>query len=242
VSGAIDSGPYLLYENGAAFLFLRGDCRYWVLAELVLAGTFAFGETREGVLEPGAEAQLHDDLRYDDWPDQVGIYGTPPGEGGGPSMLSDLTHEIGCYYDGCQSNPNPSAAAVGALFSAAWDWASRLHQQGSPLTGPVRALAVEGAFSHPGYAGQILPWTVGVSLSSLVLDPRVTGVGPGRGRLVAQPDAEVLREWRNNQLAGSYHPASDGPFIAVSDNGGPFFALYVRDALPFEGENGLVPF
>jgi hypothetical protein len=236
MSRAPAPGPFLV-ENGAWFLYLRGDCRYWVLAGTVEPG---FGETREGVLEPNAEARLHDDLRYDEWPELAGVYAPepPPADAGPPEVLTDLTNEIGCLI--CASLPDPKAAAVGAMFSAAWDWASALRQQGSPLTGPVRALAVEGSLAYSPYTGQVVPWTVGVPLSSLVVE--ASALWQGLGRLVDQPDAEVLRGWRNNQLAGMYHPADNGPFIPVSDNGGPFFALYVRDALPFEADNGVVPF
>jgi hypothetical protein len=31
-------------------------------------------------------------------------------------------------------------------------------------------------------------------------------------------------------------------YVLRQDNGDPFFALCVSDALPFEGENGVVPF
>jgi hypothetical protein len=91
--GFAPMGQHMVAENGQRVLVVRGDCHYWVL-NLSAPTT----DTREGTLSAEEETQLHDDLRYDEWPELAGVYGDgnaadmPP-----PTMLSDLKSHVGCY-------------------------------------------------------------------------------------------------------------------------------------------------
>jgi hypothetical protein len=128
-----------------------------------------------------------------------------------------------------------------ALFASAFDWVGRLHAQGIPLSGSVRALAYQ--YNGP-WQYEILPWTAGFALGTLEYDWEAMFTQRGQGHLVTDADAVLLRQWRNNQDADAYHPPFAGNpwMIPVSENGGPLFALFVRDVFPFENENGLIPF
>ena len=134
------------------------------------------------------------------------------------------------------------------MFRATGEWTIQLYNQATPLSGPVRAMATERPGGLEEWEYEVLPWTLSTPLSSLVwdaLDPR-TPPARGQGHLVLDPDAQVLRQWRNNQKAEMYHPAREGGFVPVAEVGaapdGPLYQLYSRDTLPFEDENGLVPY
>jgi hypothetical protein len=91
----------------------------------------------------------------------------------------------------------------------------------------------------------VVPWPLAIPMTSLVWGVDAGGYAGNaneQGLLVPQPDAQVLRQLRNNQHACMYYPCGFADFVPISENGGPLYALYVRDVIPIENGNGYVQY
>jgi hypothetical protein len=103
-------------------------------------------ETRSGTLNYSDEQELHNQLRYDEWPllkgpeQQTGLHDAATW------WLTDLVNHIGCY----------GSCSTFYLFDRAAECVSRLYTQGTALNGSVRAQAALRGFE--GYPGQAVSW------------------------------------------------------------------------------------
>jgi hypothetical protein len=222
-------------ENGVTFLFVRGDCRYWIFG----VGTRdANQETREGVLDPSQEAALHDELAFDEWPQMTGVYGAQPSSHVLPDVLSDGRHFIRCFALCGLSGPEDKRALFAAMESS---WLPVLYRQGVGLDGSMRMMVVDVSMSFPKWNYERVNWALKTAMASVKIPAE--GPVPDRGegyRIDAGEDVAILRDLRRNQLEELYHPASLGGFIPVVEDLGPLHALYARDVLPIEDERGIV--
>jgi hypothetical protein len=226
----------VVVENGVTFLFVRGDCRYWLFG----VGTRDVNQaTREGVLDPSQEAWLHDRLAFDQWPQLAGTYGKRPLDPILPDVLSDGSNAIRCYAV-CALG---EADHIRPFFTAIESFLPELYSQAANLRGPVRVMVTDLSQTFPRWTYERVAWSLAIPMSSASIPSNGPVPGRGHGFRVDEPaDIDTLRAWRAEQLAQTYHPTWVGGFIPVADQGGPLHGLYVRDVLSIENDDGIVIF
>ena len=215
-------------ELGFAYLYVRGDCRYWVLP---YQGPPALDvrEARTGVLDAGEAAELAEMLDYgnlaalaaEDWPQQGG-------EDGPTNFLHDGEDLIACT-DTCLGAPE----SVQTMTTAGPDYFLELWEAGEPMSdAPMR---IQARFLGGAPTDDVPVWDLGLDLSEVDTTPIELSM-QGTSTLVDDPEiAAALRQFRaqNPEATAYYEP------IVVNDSGGAY-EVFVRDALPLENEQGLI--
>jgi hypothetical protein len=219
----------LQYEVGFNYLYVRGDCHYWVVP--YRDGDPMWQETHTGVLDETQETELVELLHYGDWDELLGVW-PDPGVYDAPVMRVHDGHSesgIGCVHE-CPDAPQAvqdMRSAYGAQLQHWWE-------VGEPSTGPMRVLAVltpEGENTTDP-----VPWTVDLDLAPLAVGYEESFCR-GMSKLVDDPaSAAALREFRAEH-ADALQEFAD---FYVEVEPGVVYELYLRDALPFEDEYGLI--
>jgi len=217
----------MLAENGWEFLLVDGSCVGWVLG--------ASGQPLvRTLLSADDERQLGDALHLSTW---SAIVPTIGGCADGPTNSYRFGEQrltgSGCGGDG---DAHSAWAELNAAFSTQLE---RLAPLGQPWGGDLHYLVLpEQSQNDPRAA---VPWPLATSLSAVALpEDQLFNYRAGMSRRATGDDATKLRAIRTT----SNTPSSDGlthDFTRVTDAGGANYQLYLRDALPFEQENGLLP-
>ena len=230
-------GSTVLSENGYALLAIDGACAYWI------AG--GWGEEPSGTELPVRTGKLSDaDARVLEDALQLGDIDAPGGacasaaapDAPGRLILTKMTDVI------CE-RPLMSAAASMA-FNATWTTfasvAPRLWKDGAPVEGPIHVSAVPGSAGPASFT--VYPWPLALPLGSFVLDSSDWSKR-GVSRLVDDPDAaRQLRVLRDQYLRDrSAQPGRFGDGLLVTDQS-TTAVIYMRDAIPYEDERGLLQF
>lgn len=218
------------YEVGFYYLYVRGDCRYWVLP--YRDGDPTWIETHTGVLDEAQETELVELLHYGDWDDLLGVWPEPGSFDAAIQRVHDGHSEsgIGCVGE-CPDAPQVVQDIRAAHSSQLQHWWAL----GEPSTGPMRVLAV----AIPAGENTVppVPWTVDLDLAPLAVDYEQSFCR-GMSKLVDDPTTvAALREFRA-QHADALEDFTD---FYVEVEPGVMYELYLRDALPFEDEHGLIP-
>ena len=131
-------GEAIVLTNGTQYLFVRGDCHYWVWPGMPLSG-----ETREGDLSEADESLLADELDYASWDSLAGKYvgGRVPADSS-PDVLGDLDRQMVCPNE-CTAGGPP--LRVRRAHERARAWVMRLFEQGRPMTGAPRVAAFDAS-------------------------------------------------------------------------------------------------
>jgi hypothetical protein len=220
-------------EIGFYYLYVRGDCRYWVLPYQKPPEIEVF-ETRTGTLDAEAEAALAALVSYGEWDPLVGVW---------PEYDAfDIT--VTFVHDGtdviiCEGNCPGAPEAVLSLDQAANTAYRELWESGEPLVDePMRVLAnlLEPGF-QPGQDVEIVPWTVDLDLATVAVSYEEL-VEAGMSTLIDDPALTVaLREFRaqHAKLAAQFFG------LVVETQSGELYELFLRDALPLENDQGLIP-
>jgi hypothetical protein len=218
------------FEVGFYYLYVRGDCQYWVVP--YRDGDPMWIETHTGVLDEAQESGLIELLHYGDWDDLLGVWDEPEVWDAGVMRVHDGHSEsgIGCVHE-CPGAPQAVHDMRNAFKAQLQHW----WDVGEPSTGAMRVLAV--ATPEGENTTDPVPWTVDLDLAPLAVTYEES-VCRGMSKLVDDPaTAAALREFRAEH-AEALQEFTD---FYVEVEPGVVYELYLRDALPFENEYGLIP-
>ncbi len=224
--GPAAPGEVMLSENGWRFLLVDGTCQAWVLEN-------SNGPLVRTDLSSDDEAQLATALKLSTW---KGI--TPP-LGGCPDApgTSFRFGEQRLSGSVCGSDP---ASGWAQLNVAADAQLAHLAASGTAWAGDVRYLVLQE--SSPNDPRPPVDWPLATSLATVALGPDQAFSYRSGGSLRATgDDASKLRAIRTTAASASSTYGVTYEFTRVTDADGGTYQLYVRDALPFEQDNGLVP-
>jgi hypothetical protein len=214
-------------ELGFSYLYVRGDCHYWV-------STSGF-ESHHGVLDADQETALAELVHYDDWEGLTQLW-EDPGWDDVPLMVVDDGHgefSIGCLGE-CPVAPEP----VRDMQAAYRDELESMAEVGERSTGPMRLLAARVPDGDPVPDPMfVVPWTVDLDLASVAVD-MIDMEYAGMSALVDDPTTLAQLHAFSDEHADALEQFSD---FYVEVEPGVVYELYLRDAVPFEGEDGLIP-
>jgi hypothetical protein len=225
----LEPGQQVQYDNGFAFLYVDGTCHYW-------AQDFDPWEgARTGVLSSAQAAQLEATVHYGEWTN--GHYVTPNLFDAGGVLLYDDRVQLSCSSP-CKVSSAP--AFLGDLVAHFDDIITPIWAAGTPLqdTG-VRVEAVQADLRQYDFVTH-LSWPLAAPLATIAVDLLTAShQGFGHGVSFQGEDAARLRALRATYDAGNYRTL--GVYGIPIDDGGQGYLVYLRDSLPFEDGNGLVP-
>lgn len=219
-------------EVGFYYLYVRGDCHYWLLPYAKPHEVPAF-ETLTGALDEAAEQALMERVQYGAWDELAGCWPEP----GGADVSTTIVHDghsegmVVCVGE-CPAAPDP----VRALSNSMRDAFAELALSAAPLDdAPMRVLATPALPEQA--SATAIAWTVALDLAAVAV-PEDDFVHQGMSTLIDDPTtAAALRAFRLE------HGDAMADFFEfyVETPGGDFYEVYVRDALPFEDAAGLIP-
>jgi hypothetical protein len=237
---------WLYTQIGTRYLYVRGDCRYWV----VPFQPYQRVPAHTGVLDDAEADALSLELGYDRWPVLEGTYS---GSGaGGFVVFSDTSATLRCA-DACDGFVGTDELRG---WAARWDdLVDELYAQGEPVAAsdPLR---VDGHYTELAPDGPMPECTFDWPFS---FDPTTAGVSPPpypknepaitRSHPVTDPAvaAEIRAYW--DDYTAAYEPGEmcsiewlSGRFLFIApDDPQATISMWIRDAVPFENEDGLVP-
>lgn len=224
-AGGLLRTPFQI-ELGFSYLYVRGDCQYWVLT----AGL----ESHHGVLDDEQETALAELVRYEDWDGLTQIW-PDPGWDDVPLMVVDDGHgefSIGCLGE-CPVAPEP----VQDMRAAYRDELERMWDAGEPSMGPMRLLAAQVPDGDSPDSMFVVPWTVDLDLATVAVEMQDMEE-VGMSALIDDPlTLAQLYEFRDEHV-DALEQFTD---FYVEVEPGVIYELYLRDAVPFEGADGLIP-
>ena len=251
-TGGFEGGStYLANELGRSYLYVRGDCTYWVatVSQPKNPDGFtlsAWQVTHAGTLTPAAEQELSQELLYDRWPELAGHYRFPTNPGGLVIEYSDGEATIVCDLACSQEVDAPQE--LKDLTAVANTWMDRLWDLGEGVAAgePLRVDVLRTSFD----GAPPLTDDPCARVWEFDLDPAAVARGPDdapASHLVS--DAAVVSEMRalrDDYLAGLPEPACNYVFqdgaLLLYQAAAPMVALslWMRDGVPFETVDGRI--
>jgi len=219
------------YEVGFYYLYVRGDCHYWVVPPPT-GGDPMWIETHTGVIDDQQEAALVELLHYGDWDDLLGVWLEPGSSDASIMRVHDGHSESGV---GCVGECPGAPQAVQDMRNAFSEQLRSWWDSGEPSTGPMRVLAV--ATPEGENTTDPVPWTVDLDLEELAVTYEQSFCRGMSKRVDDPTTVAALREFRAEHADG----LQDFVDFYVEVEPGVMYELYLRDSLPFEDEFGLIP-
>jgi hypothetical protein len=225
--GPARAGEAMLAENGWQFLLVDGNCVAWVSES-------SSDPLVRAVLSADDAAQLSATLKVSTW-NQI-----TPAVGGCP----DAPGYGFRFGEQRLSGASPCGAATRSawsdLIAAAGEQLHHVAQLGQSWDGDLRYLVLEEdnrTDSRPAVS-----WPLGTAVETLALAAEQSfNHRPGGSRRATGEDAAKLRAIRTTAASATSIYGIGYDFTRVMDANGGTYQLYIRDALPFEGDDGLVP-
>jgi hypothetical protein len=224
-------------EIGFYYLYVLGNCQYFALPA---DSGQTWPDARTGMLDEATEEQLSLALGYGDLADVAGFWGTEGSADGSTLLVSDGTVTVACAW-ACEDGP----AGAQALW-AEMGWIDELWATGEPLTGPLRVSVIGWADSTIDELGA--PWPLPIDPWSIAISGDDLPTAPGDAVLIddeAQVATlrELRRQYREDDLPDDVINALEayGHLTFLDEGGQDLFQLWMRDALPIEDANGLIP-
>ena len=237
-------------ELGDTYLYVRGDCRYWILDFQQNPG---WVPTRTGELTREQEQRLFEELHYDRFGELAGVYRTAS-SGGEWETYYDGTHSIWCQ-DGCYEN-HPTAPdelkgmGVNVLHQRAW-WVDLLAtSEAMKMSDPVRVVIGKREGEEPGEETPCRPaWPFSLDpepyACPFVDNEPFGGAGAGGSSLIDDPveAAELRSWWLDRRDSSTCDPLGSGFLVGFLSAKDPTvrYVFAVRDAVPLENDQGLIP-
>ena len=229
-AGRVSAGAQVLWDNGAGFLYVTGDCRYWVY-DINRGGTWH--PFRTGTLSPVQAATLYNSLGIAGWNRIVGRWVGSVFDG------STLLFTRGPLTIACERNCDAPGTPpeVQALARQLPGVLTELARDAEPVTGPMRYVVVRP--ENPSLRDVFVLSPLALRLNEVAIsDAEAARLQYGQGRLLDNPtDVSALRALRN--LEGVRTDRTPYGYLAVTEDG-VRYKIYPRDTLPFEDEQGLV--
>jgi hypothetical protein len=224
----VTAGRAGLVENGLQFLFVGADCRFWAFRG-ALAPLGWWAPVVSGQLSAETVAALNDEFLSRPWPD------------GEISLLTDVFDSSvdrvwvsGRSTSVCASGCLAGSAELRSVIELSNAWLDELHEQGTPLHGPMRVATLR-VDPEPGLPE--IEWTGALDFAAAERSSETYG---GRVLVENEEDVSILRREREIYATGArgswyyqYLPMTQG---------GTFYRVYARDALPFEDDVGFFVF
>ncbi|MCG8555442.1 MAG: hypothetical protein MJD61_09180 [Proteobacteria bacterium] len=237
--GAIDPTHAVLWEHGS-FLFVQGDCSYWVPQIGSRAQHY-----RTGTLNSADAAELAEAFEFGRW-EALGLVGMwQPRYGDfdiGDYRYYDGQNLIVCTR-GCGDESTP--AAVMRMRDSYGSWIVRLNKSGHDIDGPLRITATD-RYNWPAVTVPRATWPLDWALTDIAVPWEEVHAQPpmfGTSRLISNPKEVVaLRAIWDEYLSGQHGELWE-PAIPFEDPHSPqvkTFAVVMRDTTPFENERGLI--
>lgn len=236
----------IAHELGIPFLYVRGDCRYWVVD--------AFPETltdwkvaRTGTLTLEREEQLSRALHFDRWGELAGLYDAPGNPGGYERQYSDGVSTIRCELN-CSTDVD-APQEVMDLTAVSAGWFASLWEAAEPLaaTAPMRVDIVRVELPEPIDNPCFVEWPFPLPPGPLSRD--MDTPLPWSSRLIEDAAmASQLRALREQYITndlpdGTCNPVlGDGP-MAFFEASAPHvaYSLWTRDAVPLQQPGSGIP-
>lgn len=214
--GPFAPGEAILYDNGASFLFVDGACHY-----AVKTGA-RWEDTAVGTAD---DAYLIDRLSLDQL-----VSGSYTGDiATAPTLHIAFEGAVIDCAAGCSGGDVPDEIAQ--LDARAADLLQLSFATGALESHPQRVEVVaEGVPPTPSFT-----WPATLDPATIALAP-ADAVG-GTATLVTGADADALRDLRHQVRDTS--PTPGAAYVTV-DTGPPQYAVFLRDALPWEDASGVV--
>jgi hypothetical protein len=141
----------------------------------------------------------------------------------------------------CGLPANDPLAVLARSFS---DEVTKLTAEGAPVDGDVRYLLIDwpDAVTAGGAGIRWAEWPLSLDPTTVaVTQEQSFGDLRGKSQKVSGADATALRKLRADLLAHVVGSSTGGTFVPVIAPGSHHYQLYLRDASPFEGADGLIP-
>ena len=228
-------GSIVSVENGSPSSAVDGMCRYFIGGWLEEKTSRDEG-WRVGQVDDALKTELDASMGMEDL-----------------STLTDCVPVAGLSDSSTLTIRNPRSTSrcrgmPGPRFSAAWqavaDRATDLWNRAKPLDQGLHVAAAETPAGPPDPT-PAYPFPVGYSLDSIMLDPQEAAFNtPGTSKPISPADAPRFRALRDQYIADV--AASPGLYSnwdgqKMTDGKRTAF-VYMRDVLPYEGAQGLLPF
>lgn len=224
-------------QLGLGSTYIRGDCHFWVLQAEANGGAQT---VHTGVLTEKLAAEVAKEMHYS----QLDQFDHEYGDGLDSDALfivSDGTNVVRCRGR-CMETPT----APKQLQDMAFGYDSlrnRLLAMSSPTDGPMWMLLTKGNDADPPEGDCDLSWP-------FTFDPGpIAQENPAdnelRPLLMVGPEAQELRAWWHNNIANPsrcFEYISGGSFLEQEqDESWTYYRLTMRDSIPLENAEGLVP-
>lgn len=220
-------GEAMMAENGWQFLLVDGNCVAWVSES-------SSDPLVRTVLSPDDAAQLSATLSPSTW---NRITPAPGGCSDAPGYAFRFGEQR-LYGDSPCGTATRSA--WGDLIAAAGEQLHHLAALGQSWDGDLRYLVL--AEENRTDSRPPVSWPLGTALETLALAPeQAFNYRPGGSRRATGEDASKLRAIRTTAASAMASYGIEYNFTRVMDANGGTYQLYIRDALPFEADDGLVP-
>jgi hypothetical protein len=211
--------PYtsVLSELGYDFLYVDGNCHYWVHAPLSVADEhYLWRPYREGTLTPADEQRLHDAVSYDGIPPERCLPEIPPPDAG-QAFLWDGRELRSCANDG---------------FEGSGPVRAELYDVATAVTGPMRIQVGKDSYPDPSI---VYEWPLAAPIEQFVANYGETS----SFRVDDLAAVTALRSLREQAIADA--EASSGRFLVIAiglHEGNERYFMSVRDELPFVDADG----
>lgn len=231
-----EMGAEIEAENGVRSFFVDGGCVAWA------GGGWA--EDRLGRARPWRSARLTSQQK-DALEAALGFATF--------DHVADCQSQSGLFSHSVRVMQRRQAGYLcrtrGPQFDKTWELvtsiALAISNTGAPLTGPIRLAAKEIENPEASFYPGPVPWPFDKKLDDFLYDQTKAGrrYPTGNGLLVSDlEEAKKLRLLQANHLAAiDSHPERPPSALKVT-NGTTIAAVYLRDALPFEDEFGILSF
>ena len=232
--GSLGGDQIILYENGARFIHVQGDCRYWV--------SKGYGRYHTGLLAE-SEVELKNALFYGQWSNKCLTKSWGPPEGlfhAATTMFSDGTDRVAISYAGPPAKIPGAPPEVYSMWQAENAWVERLWAAGSAVQGPIRMLVID----DPSVRGRpVVMWPLSWRLESVAVPvDQVSALGPGQGNVLITDPSEVekiVAIWE--QFLSGQHGSLGQCCMIVFQDASKQYMVVIRDTIPLEDEMGRIP-
>ncbi|TXD37911.1 hypothetical protein FRC96_08090 [Lujinxingia vulgaris] len=228
-SGLLSSEGRLMSEHGHDFLMIDGECNYW---SYEASGYMA--PVVSGSLTAEQAAAISADLSVGDWDDyDDGHYQQPEHTHASRSSFWSPDSSFSCSGDCTRRFGNQDATEI---RENARHWMQELNENGESNPQAFRLIVIEA----------IRDFHIDVPPAPAGFDPQLYLFGEdeyaryceGDSRYVTGEAVVELARLREDFMNGVY--GSGFPGMALEGEDGKIFEVFLRDALPQEGEDGLI--
>ncbi|HLV21614.1 MAG TPA: hypothetical protein VKZ49_12055 [Polyangiaceae bacterium] len=230
--GMVYPGDAPITQNGHFYLFVDGKCTYYVYGRFDVQLSTPTLATHSGKLNSDEAETLARLSSLEDFDDGVYV-----------RNLSDAPNVVFWRQDArvdlvsqgpATSGETDESALLAQRSSDLIEFMRGIYLAGSPLTGPIRLIAVEQPPDHVDPSVPRVTWPLDTPLHQVAVGYDEGAVEADESFLIENdPGLATLRSYREQVF-------SRIPQLLFVDSGDLTYSVHFRDALPFEDEEGFV--